>query len=270
MPLEHPVEIKMTIGGDPAHSPPDAVDKAVDALGLPRGRARRIWFLEDLTAGLPQRLPMLDAGQIFRVRLDEKKDGDWEADATVKLRPARRTQLAPPWHRAHTTGTEDRPGGDGYEYRIEEDWTGTRRALAASLQVMVDADRMTSGLAAAGGRRHEFSPRELFTDAQQDYLSACADRRVVLDALTALGPIEAVRWKDREIGGFDTKVERWTLDGLDFLEVSIQLKAGSQDDLLDRLLAFHTAVAARGLSSFGRQDTKTRRILEYFAHRVGG
>ena len=79
MPLEHPIEIKITVGGDPAESPPGTVDKAVQDLELSGGRARRIWFLEDLTPGLPQHLPMLETGQIFRVRLDEKKNGSWEA-----------------------------------------------------------------------------------------------------------------------------------------------------------------------------------------------
>lgn len=64
-------------------------------------------------------------------------------------------------------------------------------------------------------------------------------------------------------------VERWTLEGLDFLELSIQLKAGSTADPLDRLIAFSTAVAARGLNPFSRQETKTRRVLEHFAHHAG-
>lgn len=269
MPLEHPIEIKITVGGDPAESPPGSVDKAVQALELPDGRARRIWFLEDLTPGLPQHLPMLDAGQICRVRLDEKKNGSWEADATVKLRPARRSQLPHPWDRAHSAGGEPEDGADGYEYRMEEDWAGTRRALAASLKIDIDPDRVTPGHTPKDSRQSGFAPREVFSDHHQTFLAACADRRVVLDALTPLGPIEAARWKDVEVGKFTTMVERWTLKGLDFLELSIQLEAGSKEDSLDRLIAFSTAVAARGLNPFSRQETKTRRVLEYFAHRAG-
>lgn len=268
MPLEHPIEIKITVGGDPAESPPGTVDEAVQALKLSGGRARRIWFLEDLTPGLPQHLPILDAGQIFRVRLDEKKNGSWEADAAVKLRPARRTQLPRPWDRAHS------PGGatdetDGYEYRIEEDWAGTRRSLAASLKVDIDPDRLTPGHAPTGTHQGGFAPREVFSEHHRHFLAACADRRVVLDALTPLGPIEATRWKDVDVGKFTTMVERWTLDGLDFLELSIQLKAGSTEDPLDRLITFSTAVAARGLNPCNRQETKTRRVLEHLAHRAG-
>jgi hypothetical protein len=258
MPLEHPIEIKITVGGDPAESPPGSVDKAVQDLDLSGGRARRIWFLEDLTPGLPQHLTMLETGQIFRVRLDEKKNGSWEADATVKLRPARRTQLPHPWDRAHSAdGAKDER--DGYEYRIEEDWAGTRRSLAASLKGDIDPDRLAPGHA----------PREVFSEHHQQFLAACADRRVVLDALTPMGPIEATRWKDVEVGKFTTMVERWTLEGLDFLELSIQLEAGSEEDPLDRLIAFSTAAAARGLNPFSRQETKTRRVLEHLAHRAG-
>lgn len=108
----------------------------------------------------------------------------------------------------------------------------------------------------------------MFSEYHQQFLAACADRHVVLDALTPLGPIEATRWKDVEVGQFTTMVERWTLEGLDFLELSIQLEAGSTEDSVDRLIAFSTAAAARGLNPFSRQETKTRRVLEHLAHRA--
>ena len=95
--MRYPVEIKVNVAGP--------VQDALTILGLNGGDERRIWFLEDLTPGLPQHLPMLETGQIFRVRLDEKKNGSWEADATVKLRPARRTQLPHPWDRAHSSSS---------------------------------------------------------------------------------------------------------------------------------------------------------------------
>ncbi|MFF0990700.1 hypothetical protein [Kocuria nitroreducens] len=269
MPLEHPVEIKITVGGDPTESPPGSVDEAVQALELPDGRARRIWFLEDLTPGLTQHLPMLETGQIFRVRLDEKKNGSREADATVKLRPARRTQLPHPWDRAHSAGEAPKDGTDGYEYRIEEDWAGTRRFLAASLKVDIDPVRLTPEDAPEDSRQSALPPREVFGEHHQRFLAACADRRVVLAALTPLGPIEGTRWKDVKVGKFTTMVERWTVEGLDFLELSIQLEAGSKGDPLERLIAFSTAVAARGLNPFSRQETKTRRVLEHLAHRAG-
>jgi hypothetical protein len=109
----------------------------------------------------------------------------------------------------------------------------------------------------------------VFSEHHQQFLAACADHRVVLDALTALDPIEATRWKDVEVGKFTTMVERWTLEGLDFLELSVQLEAGSTEDPLDRLIAFSTAVAARGLNPFSRHEAKTRRVLEHLAHRAG-
>jgi hypothetical protein len=73
MPLEHPVEIKITVGDDAADSLPGAVENAIKALNLPPGRTRRIWFLEDLTAGLPQRLPMLGQARSFGCGLMRKR-----------------------------------------------------------------------------------------------------------------------------------------------------------------------------------------------------
>jgi hypothetical protein len=117
------------------------------------------------------------------VRLDEKKNGGWEADTTVKLRPARRTQLAFPWDQAHRE--KSKAGKDSYEYRIE-DWTGTRRALAASMVVEVDAELVSLAQPLSGNPHGTLFPQKLFTDKQQDFLATCADHRVVLGALTPL------------------------------------------------------------------------------------
>lgn len=221
-----------------------------------------------MTPGVPGHLPMLEAGQIFRVRLDEKKDGSWKADAMVELRPARLTQLAPPWGRPHSSAPRSGRRKEHYEYRIEEDRAGTRKPLAASVQVEVDASAMM-GPTTVGEHPGTLSPRLLFTGEQQEFLAACADRRVVVDALTPLGPVQATRW-ETEVGEFDTTVERWTLGELDLLELSIRLAADSPLDPRDRLIAFSAAVAARGISPFDSPDTKTRRVLEHLARRTGG
>ena len=52
-----PIEIKVNIGGD--------IDAALAALGLGDGESRQVWFLEDLTEGVPA-LPLLNAGIIVR------------------------------------------------------------------------------------------------------------------------------------------------------------------------------------------------------------
>jgi hypothetical protein len=226
MPLEHPIEIKITVGGDPAESPPGTVDKAVQDLELPRGRPRWIWFIENLTPGLPQHLPILETGQIFRMRLEEKENGSWEADAAVKLRPARRTQLPHP--------------GTGRTRQRGHRKTGQPATSTASRRT---------------GRGHggPWPPAPI---------TGCSWTP------PSPGLIEAARWKDVEVEEFTTMAERWTLEGLDFLELSIRLEAGSTEDPLDRLITFSTAAAARGLNPFSRQHTKTRRILEHLAHRA--
>jgi hypothetical protein len=93
--------------------------RAVELLELGgKGEPRSVGFIEDITVGVE--LPLFRQGVVLRVR--EVQDGD--DDATVKLRPCRRSQLAESW-----LGAEK---GDGWKLRVEEDWAGTRRTLAAS------------------------------------------------------------------------------------------------------------------------------------------
>jgi hypothetical protein len=76
-----PVELKVNVAGP--------VADALSLLVSNEGSKRRIWFLEDLTPGLGTPLPLFSAGVLLRLR-SGKTD-----DSTVKLRPCRRTQLAP-------------------------------------------------------------------------------------------------------------------------------------------------------------------------------
>src|SRR5215212_660382 len=95
------------------------VARALDKLGLDgHGEPRRIGFLEDTTVGVA--LPLFHQRIVLRVRqIDDDDD-----DATVKLRPCRHSQLAGNW-----LGAEE---GDGWKLTVEQDWAGSRRALAAS------------------------------------------------------------------------------------------------------------------------------------------
>jgi hypothetical protein len=163
--MGYPVEIKVNVAGP--------VQDALAALHLDGGSEHRIWFLEDVTPGLDPALPLLSAGIILRVR-----SGKFD-DSTVKLRPCRRTQLTPEWVEAF----ED----DGkFEYRVEEDWSGERRCLAASAVRELDP-----GLVAAA----ETDPGALFGKKQRNFLGDCADLRINLDAVVPVGPIRATKWK---------------------------------------------------------------------------
>ena len=128
-----PIEIKVNIAGK--------VDDALTALGLEKGESREVWFLEDLTEGVRPPLPLLSAGVILRLRRRKNKE-----DSTVKLRPCRRSQLISPW--------DVKPAEDSDDYRVEGDWSRTRRVLAASY--VADLSRAPSkahSIAAATSRR---------------------------------------------------------------------------------------------------------------------
>ena len=156
------IEIKVNIGGD--------VEHALTVLGLNGGKQREVWFLDDLTEGARPPLPLMNAGIILRLR--QRENG--KEDSTVKLRPCRRSQLIGPWHAS--------PSGDP-EYRIEGDWSGTRHVLPASC--VADPEPGTIDHVING-----YSPvADAFTRAQRDFLAECAEIRVALSGVTALGPI---------------------------------------------------------------------------------
>ena len=186
-----PVEIKMTLS--------ESVPDALDTLHLGSGSSLRIWFLDDLTSGLPEPLPLLAAGVILRLRAKDDED-----DSTVKLRPCRRSQLTPRW------ATKDEQ--DGWAHRIEGDWAGPRRVLAVSSVLSLARGQVARATAAGADLGSVFDARQL------EFLDQCADLNVNPSGLTPLGPIAATKWKDVKLRTGpsvedDLKVdaERWTV-----------------------------------------------------------
>jgi hypothetical protein len=229
------VEIKVSLAGS-------RVDEALDALGLgDGGRPRSISFLEDATVGVE--LPLLRQGIVLRVR----QTGGEDDDSTVKLRPCRRSQLTQEW-----LGEED---GDGWRLRVEEDWAATRRSLAASCVSDLPEGRI------AAVRDGTAPVRRLFGEGQRRFLAECAGMRIDLDALTLLPAVAATRWEDVRVGDVDeVVVERWTLDNLDFLELSLRKKSVDKAASAQRKL--ERELADRGLE---RDDdtSKTERVLRH-------
>lgn len=230
-----PVEIKITVDV--------GVDHAVDELCRgPATPGRLIWFLEDTTPGLESPLPLLTAGVILRLRSNEHgKD-----DSTVKLRPCRRSQLAEGWNQSWENG--------GLKFRIEQDWAGERRCLAASCvaksrggtvsEVVHDPTRYV----------------EAFAERQLEFLAECSDLVMSLPGLTVLGPIRATTWEETVVEG--AVAERWTVGTEDFLELSI--RCDDPTTAKDQQAAFERAVRERvEPESSGRP--KTRRVLECLA-----
>ena len=233
-PTEYPVESKVNVAGHP--------EDALSALGLNGGSERRIWFFEDLTPGIEPGLPLLSGGVVLRVR--SGKSGDF----TLKLRPCRRTQLTPEWAAGFTDGNR-------FEYRVEQDWTGQRRSLAASSVVNLDPDLIDSVVSEGA------DADTLLAGKQREFLRDCGTLRIAFAGLTPLGPVLATKWKNVPVGKFDTHIERWEVGDLDFLEVSIR----SDTDAERRQQGLESAVRALGLSIDDDRESKTRRVLTQLA-----
>lgn len=232
--MSEPVEIKVTVSG--------AIKQAVKALDLDKGTNREIWFLDDLTPGVRPTLPLFAAGVVLRLRTGGNK-----ADSTVKLRPCRRTQLVSRWARPFET--------DDFEFRIEADWAGKRRSLAASAVAEIDPDLIKS-VTTSGN-----DPGIVITPWQKELLSSCTSMVIVETGLTPLGPISARKWKDIKIGDFDVNAERWSVGNLDFLELSIRVEADPEG----QQTRFEAAIKTRGLTFQTDQETKTSQVLTELA-----
>lgn len=233
------VEIKVSLGRR-------QIARALAALDLnDGGQERLVSFVEDATVGMT--LPLFHRGVVLRVR---QVDGD--DDSTVKLRPCRRSQLTGDWL--------DQAEGDGWKLRVEQDWAGRRRVLAASWV----ADRPRGRIAAV--RAGQDRVRRLFNDGQEQFLADCADLRVNLDALTLLAPVTTVRWKDVRVHGVDgVVVERWTIDDLDFVELSIRTDTVENAPRVQREL--HAAVRALDLALDEQATSKTEQVLTHLLQR---
>lgn len=239
------IEIKATLVG------PDA-DRAVAALQLAKPKTWRIAFCEDVTLGVLPSTPLLDIGVVLRVR---GKSGT-KGDSTVKLRPCRWSQLSEKFFANQES--------DGHELKIEADWAGAKRTLAASFTADWDDDRLDSV------RSGDLNPGALFTKEQRQFLDACSPDPVNLDALTVLSDITATRFDEftAEAGGstLSCRAERWEIDGaFDFLELSIvsNLARAGRD-----LAALHHFLADHDLAVEPQQDNKTQRVLHHLVARA--
>jgi hypothetical protein len=232
------IEIKVNIAGD--------VDHALTVLELNGGKRREVWFLDDLTEGARPPLPLLSAGIILRLRRRE----NGKEDSTVKLRPCRRSQLTGSWSVA--------PPGDE-QYRIEGDWSRTRHALAASCVADLEPGTIDRAIESDG------QIADAFMESQRDFLAACGEINAALSGVTALKPIAATQWKDFSVGGVDDVVaERWTVAGLDFLELSIRVDSGIADATTNQR-KLNAEILARGLDLDDSDESKTTRVMKRLA-----
>jgi hypothetical protein len=125
--------------------------------------------------------------------------------------------------------------------------------LAASHTV----DRSEGFLAARGGTS---SVSELFNKEQRDFLRDCAGAYINLDTLTVLPPAEAIRWDPFRMeagGGLKVRAERWSVDHLDFLELSIVANLNETEEQQEALIRY---VESLGLSVSADQEQDTPRL----------
>jgi hypothetical protein len=242
------VEIKVTLGGR-------QTGPAVQALDLPTVDPWQIWFWEDVTPGSGPGTPLLDLGVILRAR-----DRDGDDDATIKLRPCRRSQLTDHWLAAEKGKTGD---GDTWEVKLEADWAGDRRLLAASHT----CERPGAVIREAGSGDRPVA--ELVAPEQLDFLRDCAGTAINLATLTALPPVTATRWKKvaaapAELG---VRAERWTVGDLDFLEFSVVADLAEARRTQAALTDFVRSLPLPD-DPGAKPESKTRQVLEHLVARA--
>ncbi|MFD6277149.1 hypothetical protein ACFWFI_16450 [Streptomyces sp. NPDC060209] len=241
-----PIEVKVNIEGD--------VAAALSALGGSTGpmKTRRIWFAEDRNGVAEGRVPLLDGGVIVRFR-----SGGGPDDLTVKLRPCAREQLIGRF----SAPFEAKP----FTYKIEEDWSERHRVLAASL-VHVHPPGVLSNAVMPGG-----DPAASIDAVQDQFLRVCANG-VRLDGLVALGPVLSTKVDDVALDDLEVDLEKWTVGGLGFLEVSTRVKPEDEDDV-EKFIAsaerkqrrLEDAVREHGVALSEHPESKTRRVLTALA-----
>ncbi|MFF4346184.1 hypothetical protein [Streptomyces sp. NPDC001530] len=204
-------------------------------------RTCRVWFCERADAS-PDRLPLLEAGVILRLRETlHRRD-----DTAAQLCPCRRSRIA-----------GQRPT------RVEGEWRGERRELSAVLTT-THREHTVSGVLARKGPLHR-----LFTAAQRSFLDECADCPVDIDALTVLGPVAVRRWPRLAWSAAELNVERWQATALaggslDFVELSRRVDRQGAEIAQ---LALESALRRRGIDP--REDdgagTDIRHVLAFLA-----
>jgi hypothetical protein len=227
------VELKLSIN--------DADRRAtINALGLDplQCQIRQVFFFDT-----PD-LKVSDSGVVVRARRVQGR-GD---DSTVKLRPIRPEDLTPELRAT--------PG-----FKVEVDAMPGKYVCSASMSAALGKDDVRPVVA------KDRPIRKLFSKAQRAFYDAHAPAGIALDDLSVLGPIFVLKTKfTPERFARPMVAEFWLYpDSSAMLELSTKCLPNQ---------TFQTAAEARasllrhGVKTSGEQNTKTRKALDVYSHRL--
>lgn len=208
--------------------------------------ARDIWFAEPFPVS-PGAPTLLSSHIVIRLRSDAADD------LTVVLRPCERSRLTGRWAAPFTDVA--------VRYRIATVWRAEERALSAA----VISRRPPGSLREIVARGTDITAA--LDPAQRQFLVSCTPPGVSVQHLRALGPVVSALWRTIPVGTVSADIERWTVAGLDLLELSLTVlpvQGDSSEDLYRRAIA-----AQRGLENGLRRlrlrpavgKTNTERVL---------
>jgi hypothetical protein len=222
------VELKLTVPDEDRRSTVVALD--LDPL---EAQIRQVYFFDTADLALNR------AGIVTRARRSQGRSDD----SVVKLRPVVPSELP--------AGTRESKG-----FGVEVDAMPGGFVCSGSFKGEAEGVRE-----AAAGKR---PLRKLFSKGQRAFFAEHSPEGIELDDLDVLGPVTVFKLKHRS-ADFDQKlvVELWFYpDGSRILELSTKCPPRDAFDVAARSRAY---LAERGINLLGKQETKTRTALEYFA-----
>jgi len=228
------VELKLTI--PELHHRSTVAALGIDPLDA---QIRQVFFFDT-----PE-LELDAAGIVVRARRVQGR----EHDTVVKLRPVVPEELPKKMRESPTMVVEVDAMPGGYVCSAS-----LKRRLGK-----VDAKDAVAG---------SIPLRKLFSKRQRSFFAEHAPDGLELDRLTALGPIFVLKLNFVP-EDFDQKLvaEMWLYpDGSRILELSTKCAPGEMFDVAAQSRAF---LSSRGVDLSGKQQTKTRTALKFFAEHAG-
>jgi hypothetical protein len=224
------VELKLTV-------PESDQRSAIDVLGLDplRAQIRQVFFFDTPDLALDGQ------GVVARARRIQGK-GD---DSVVKLRPVVPGDLPEDLRRSGS-------------FRVEVDALPGGFVCSATLKGALGANDVRKAVAG------ERPLRKLFSKEQRAFFASHVEDGITLDDLSVLGPIFVLklRFTADELGR-PLVAEMWIYpDGSRVLELSTRATTSDAFQVAAEARAF---LSDKGIDLSGKQETKTRKALEYFA-----